>query len=204
MKLYYSTNLNPRVAVAVAKYLKSPVEFIKANPFSPVEKDEFLKLNPNNFVPVLEEDNGNTLWETDAIACRLSMLAGSQFWRTDNDMPEMIKWISWGTQHLTRAAGPYYFEMIIRPRYMGEKPNLSVLDLSYRDFRHYIGILNKELEKRKWLVGNEPSYADFRVATSFPFAEDASLPLEEFPNVFRLHKQLMELDAWNKPFEELE
>jgi glutathione S-transferase len=35
MKLYYSNNLNPRVAVAVAKFLASPVDFVRANPANP-------------------------------------------------------------------------------------------------------------------------------------------------------------------------
>ncbi len=35
-------------------------------------------------------------------------------------------------------------------------------------------------ETKQWLVGGRLSYADFRVATSLPFAERAGLPVEEF------------------------
>jgi glutathione S-transferase len=35
MKLYYSHNLNPRVAVAVARYLQSPLEYVRASPRHP-------------------------------------------------------------------------------------------------------------------------------------------------------------------------
>ena len=35
MKLYYSTNLNPRVAVAVARHLQSPVKYVLASPRHP-------------------------------------------------------------------------------------------------------------------------------------------------------------------------
>jgi glutathione S-transferase len=71
MKLYFSHNLNPRLAVATARFLKSPVEFEFASPFSPGEREKFLKLNPNQSVPILVEGE-KTLWEADAIACRLS------------------------------------------------------------------------------------------------------------------------------------
>ena len=81
MKLYYSQNLNPRVAVAVARHLRSPVEFVRASPRHPAHEAAFRQINPNGLAPVLVED-GRTLWETDAIACRLSALAGSDFWRT--------------------------------------------------------------------------------------------------------------------------
>ena len=81
LKLYYSTNLNPRVAVAVARHLNSPVEFIRVSPRDPRQEDAFRVINPNTLVPVLVEGD-KPLWETDAIACRLSMIAGSDFWPT--------------------------------------------------------------------------------------------------------------------------
>ena len=74
MKLYFSRNYNPRLAVAAARYLNSPVEFEFASPFSPGQSEKFLKLNPNQSVPILVEGD-KTLWEADAIACRLSQLA---------------------------------------------------------------------------------------------------------------------------------
>ncbi|HEX9169156.1 MAG TPA: glutathione S-transferase N-terminal domain-containing protein, partial [Roseiarcus sp.] len=53
MKLYFSRNLNPRLAVAAARFLKSPVEYEFASPFSPEQRERFLKLNPNQSVPIL-------------------------------------------------------------------------------------------------------------------------------------------------------
>jgi glutathione S-transferase len=53
VKLYYNRNLNPRVAVAVAKYLASPVEFILAHPRDPKQEEAFRAINPNTLVPVL-------------------------------------------------------------------------------------------------------------------------------------------------------
>jgi hypothetical protein len=55
LKLYYSTNLNPRLAVAVARHLKSPVEFIRASPRDPRYEEAFRPINPNTLVPVLIE-----------------------------------------------------------------------------------------------------------------------------------------------------
>ena len=67
MKLYYSTNLNPRVAVAVARYLASRVEFICVSPRDARFEETFRAINPNTLVPVLVEGD-KSLWETDAIA----------------------------------------------------------------------------------------------------------------------------------------
>jgi glutathione S-transferase len=199
MKLYYSHNLNPRVAVAVARHLGSPVEFILASPTSPAESEAFRHINPNIRVPVLVED-GQSLWETDAIACRLSALAGSDFWRTDAEMPVMMQWISWATHHLNRAADPLYFERVVRPTFSDTPVPDAELEEGLRNFRHYAAILDAHLEGRIWLLGECISYADFRTATTLPFADRAGLPLPEFTNVKRWHDRLLALEAWRAPF----
>jgi glutathione S-transferase len=203
MKLYYSHNLNPRVAVAVARHLQSPVEYLRARPFNPAQIEAFRKLNPNTRVPVLEE-GGRTLWETDAIVCRLSELAGADFWRRDAEMPEMIKWISWGTHHLTRAADPLYFERVVLPQFPAERrppaEHPAKLDESLGEFRQFAAILDAYLKGREWLLESGLSYADFRVATVLPFADQAGLPVQDFPQVQRWHAQLLQLLAWREPF----
>lgn len=201
-KLYYSKNLNPRVAVAVARHLGSKVEFIRANPNAPDQAAPLRAINPNALVPVLVEED-RTLWETDAIACRLSQLANSDFWRTGAEQPSMIMWISWGTHHLTKAADVFYWWNVVLPTFSNERPAPSVLAQAMDDFRRFAAILEATLVDREWLVGDALSYADFRVATALPFAEKAGLPVAEFPNIARWHGQLWQLDAWRAPFDGL-
>jgi glutathione S-transferase len=202
MKLYYSKNLNPRVAVAVARYLKSPVEYIRASPRHPQQEPAFRAINPNTLVPVLVEES-SSLWETDAIACRLSSIAGSDFWRRGEQQPDMIRWISWSAHHLTKAAGVLYFENLVRPTFSDQAADPAMLDEALQDFRRFSRVLDRYLENRRWLLGEAISYADFRVATPLPFASGAGLPLAEFPNVHRWHAQLCEIDAWRAPFDGL-
>lgn len=199
MKLYYSQNLNPRVAVAAARYLNASVNYVAASPMHPDHQDAFRQINPNTRVPVLTTD-ARTYWEADAIACKLSALAGSDFWRTGDSHPEMIMWVSWATHHLNSAGGVYYFWKLIAPQFMDFQPEQSVFDEAMRDWLQFMGILNDQLKGRKWLVDERLSYADFRVATCFPFAEAAGLPLADFPQVQRLSDQLNQLDAWRDPF----
>jgi len=205
MKLYYSHNLNPRVAVAVARHLGSPVEFIRARPFHPAQIEEFRKLNPNTRVPVLEE-GGGTLWEADAIACRLSELAGSDFWRRDSSQPRMIQWVSWATHHLNNAAAVLYFEHVVIPQFplQSRPPSAGTEKLgeALQEFRQFAAILDAHLRGRRWLLDDgRLSYADFRVASVLPFADKAGLPVDEFPEMARWHGQLMELKAWREPFD---
>ena len=202
MRLYYSENLNPRVAVAVARYLNSSVEYRRASPRDPGQREAFRPINPNTLVPVLV-DGAHRLWETDAIACKLSALAGSDFWRTGSSAPDMIMWISWSTHHLTRAASILYWENLIRPTYLKETPDRREVERGLREFREQAAILDAELTGRTWLVGDQVSYADFRVATALPFTDEAGLPTAEFANVMRWYDQLLALDAWRAPFDGL-
>lgn len=199
MQLFYSRNLNPRVAVAVARHLGLAVEFVAASPMHPDQQDAFRPINPNTRVPVLKT-GGRTYWETDAVACKLSALAGSDFWRTDDSAPEMIMWVSWATHHLNRAGDVFYFWKLVAPTFMDFQPEQSVFDEAMGDWRTFMGILDDQLKGRTWLVDDRLSYADFRVGTCFPFATAAGLPLEEFPEVHRLAGQLMQIDAWRDPF----
>jgi glutathione S-transferase len=202
MKLYYSTNLNPRVAVAAARHLNSPVEFIRVSPRDPRQEDAFRVINPNTLVPVLVE-GAKPLWETDAIACRLSMIAGSDFWPTGDSLPETVKWLSWSKHHLTAAGDAYYFENIIKPKYLGLPPDPHVIGGVESDFHRYARVLDDILATRRWLIEDRLTYADFRAATIMPFAKDAKMPVEGYKNVLAWADRLNEVDAWRAPFEGL-
>jgi glutathione S-transferase len=199
MKLYYSKNLNPRVAVAVARHLQSPVEYVLASPRHPDHEEAFRAINPNTLVPVLVED-GRTVWETDAIACRLSQIAGSDFWPADGRLPELMQWLSWSAYHFVRAGGVFYFEHIVRPQIFSRPANDAALADAAAALRRFAPILDEILAGRTWLVRNRLSYADFRVASVLPFAERAQLPVGGYRNIARWHDRLNEFDAWRAPF----
>lgn len=203
MQLYYSENLNPRVAVAVARYLDTPVEFVRASPRRPDLEDAFRPINPNTLVPVLVEEGRPNLWEADAVACRLSMLAGSDFWPTDERLPEIVRWLSWSALHFNRAANVFYFENIVRPQIFTRPANAAALEEADLALRRFAPILDDVLGDRTWLVGDRMSYADFRVASVLPYAE-ARLPLGQYANIARWHDRLNQLDAWRAPFEGLD
>jgi len=202
LKLYYSRNLNPRVAVAVARHLQSPVEFIWASPRDPANEDNFRRINPNTLVPVLVEERA-TLWETDAIACRLSMLARSDFWVSDEKAAEFQMWLSWSAHHFTRAASFFYWEYSMKPRLGLPAASGAAVDNASAEFHRFAAVLEEFLANRSWLVGNRLSYADFRVATALPFANSSKLPVEGYPHILAWHERLRRMAAWEDPFEGL-
>jgi glutathione S-transferase len=187
------------VAVAVARHLRSPVEYVLASPRHPDHEKAFRAINPNTLVPVLVED-GRTIWETDAVACRLSQIAGSDFWPTDGRLPELMQWLSWSAHHFVRAGGVFYFEHVVRPQIFNRPANDAALADAAAALHRFAPILDEILAGRTWLVHNRLSYADFRVASVLPFAGGAQLPVGGYRNIARWHDRLNEIDAWRAPF----
>ena len=200
--LYFSRNPNPRLAVAVARHLRSHVAFEWAAPLAPGQADRFRHLNPSLRLPILEED-GNTLWEADAIACRLSQRQGSDFWRAGADMPDMIRWISWARDHFMKACDMVHFERGTKQRYHLGPVVEAVLAQGLARFHTSAAVLEERLSQRPWLLASGLSHADFRMATFLPFNDVARLPLGDYPAVDAWHQRLMALPAWADPFEGL-
>lgn len=197
-KLYYTHNLNPRVAVATARYLEAPLDYIRIQPKG-VDEELIRPFNPNTLAPVLVEDDGSSLWETDAIAFRLARLTGSDFWQMDR-LDEMLQWVSWSAHHFTRAGGTYTFENVTMVDVPGWSRNVAALAEAEADFGQLCPILDDVLARRDWLVGGKLSYADFRVATALPFAEAAGMPIDGYANIRRWHDRLNQIEAWREPF----
>lgn len=203
MKLYFSRNPNPRLGVAVARYLQADLAFEFASPMAPGQAERFRPLNPNLSLPILAWAGGS-LWEADAVACRLSRGMGSNFWRSGDDEPDMIRWLSWGKETFVRACDMVHFERGTKQRYGLGPIDQGKVDEGLREFRPAAALLEAEFAGRQWLVGDSLSHADFRMATFLPFNDVAGLPLDDYPSVARWYRQLEAIDAWRDPFEGLD
>lgn len=202
LKLYWSDVLSPRKACAVAKYLRSPVEYVYVNlGRSEHETPEYLALNPNGRVPTLV-DGVRSLWEAHAIMCYLAACSDSDLWPQDDRQFEVIRWLSWDLAHFYRSGSALYFECIIKPRFHLGDVDPQEVRCAIDEWRSLAMILDNHLHDRRWLVGASITLADFAVANVLPYAERAHIPLDEFPAIRRWHDRLNELEAWREPFPE--
>jgi glutathione S-transferase len=200
--LYFSRNPNPRLAVAAARYLRAPVNLEWAAPLAPDQQERFRKINPNLRLPILQEGE-KSLWETDAIVCRLSRMVGSNFWRMDDEQPDLIRWISWAKSHFAFACDRVHFERGTKLRYRLGSTDEKEIQEGLRQFHEGSALLSEHLRGREWLVGTTPSYADFRMAAFLPFNDVARLPLDDYPEIERWYGRVERLDGWRDPFEGL-
>ncbi len=201
MKLYYFETINGRKACAVARYLDSPVEFVRVDLAKGEHKTpHYLAINPNGKIPALQDGDLN-VWESNAIMCHLARKAKSDLWPVDPAKQiEVMKWLSWNSEHFTRHAGTLYFNFIIKPNFgLGEVDSKAVEEAS-GFLRPFAEVLDRELEGRTFLLGDHLTVADFAVSATLPHAEAIRLPLDGLGNIARWKSQLEEIPAWRKPF----
>ncbi|XHS76577.1 glutathione S-transferase family protein [Burkholderiaceae bacterium UC74_6] len=205
--LYYSRNPNPRLSVATARYLQAPVTLEWAAPLAPGQADRFLPLNPSLRLPILAEDGDAPLWEADAIACRLSQMVGSEFWRTgraSHELPDLIRWVSWAKCNFMFAGDIVHFERGTKQRYSLGAIDEAEVARGLSLFHESARVLEQQLSRRDWLLPSGLSYADFRMAAFLPFNDVARLPLDDYPAVAAWNQRLMQIPAWADPFEGLD
>jgi glutathione S-transferase len=200
MKLYFCEVLNPRKTCAVAGYLNSPVAYMPVNLGKGEHKTPgFLAMNPNGKVPVLV-DGTRVLTESNAIMCYLAYKAGSDLWPQDERQFDVLRWLHWDATEFAPQAGTLYFEYVIKPLFNVGDADLKEVARATEGFKRPAAVLNAHLKGRRYLVGDALSVADFAVGITLPYAEQAHIPLEGFPEIRRWHARLNELPAWREPF----
>lgn len=201
MKLYYFETINPQKACAVARYLDSPVEFMRVDLAKGQHKSpDYLAINPNGKVPTLV-DGDTTLWESNAIMCHLARAAKSDLWPTDPvKQIEVLKWLSWNSEHFTRHAGTLYFNHVIKPKFGLGEPDMKAVEEATEFTKQFGAVLDDHLASRTFLLGDHLTVADFAVSVTLPHAEKIRLPLGGFKNIARWQSHLEELPGWREPF----
>ncbi len=124
----------------------------------------------------------------------------SDFWRQGRDAPEMIRWISWGKETFVRACDMVQYELGTRRLYDQGPTDRAVLADGIARFHDAAPILDAHLAGRDWLVGDSPSYADFRMASFLPFNDIMRLPLADYPALAAWEARLRGLPFWDDPF----
>lgn len=201
MKLYYFETINPRKACAVAKYLESPVEFVRIDLAKGEHKTPaFLAINPNGKVPAFE-DGETKIWEANAIMCHLARIAKSDLWPTDPaKQVDVLKWLSWNSEHFTKHAGNLYFQYVVKPKFNIGAPDDKAAEESIGFAKQFAKVLDDHLDGRTFLLGDHLTVADFAVSVTLPYAEKIRLPLDGFKHVARWKEQLEDLPAWRDPY----
>jgi glutathione S-transferase len=186
--------------LAVAAHLGIPHEFVLCDLTKGAQKaPEFSALNPNQRMPVLEED-GWTLWESDAISQYLASKKPETglLPKDEKGRADVNRWMFWCGAHWDPACATLIFERFVKGFFGGGGPDPKEVEKGLAQFNRLAGILNDHLKGRKFVTGDPLTVADFSIGAPLIMAGPAQLPLDDYPEIRRWYAQLAALPAWQK------
>jgi glutathione S-transferase len=186
--------------IALAAYLKLDCELCMVDfPKGTHKTPEFTRLNPNQRMPVMEDD-GFVLWESNAI---LQYLAAkrpeSGLLPADPQKRALVnQWQFWDLAHWEQACAMVIFERLVKAAFgMGPEDPAKVAE-GMEKFARVAAVLDGQLAKTRFIVGEQLTVADFSIGASLNTQPVARFPLDQYPNIMRWYKSLTELPGWSK------
>lgn len=159
-------------------------------PRSPETKTpEFLALNPNSRVPVIDDD-GFVLSESMAINMYLAKKHRSPLYPADpKNEALMWQWSLWETDRLDRQIVNYVNHTSALPQ---AERKADIAEAAWKEVVPAFDVLEKALSKSQWLAGPDFSLADLNVASALFRA--LSIDLGKWPHI----KSWLER-CWERP-----
>lgn len=155
------SSINVRKVVLCAQMLGLPFQRWDAGlQFGVVNTPDFLALNPNAMVPVLQ-DGDYTLWESNAI---VRYLCAKQDPFCPADLPTHFhaeQWMDWQQTTLNRASGVAFVQWICTPQ---AQRQADLIAASVAATEPLLGLLNAQLKHHPFVVGQALSMADMPMA----------------------------------------
>ncbi len=199
MKLHVfpaSPNAKKAMMVNALTGLNLPLQIVDI-PAGAQNEPGYLALNPNGKVPVLEHDDGTTLWESNAIINWMAGNAKSDLWPANMSRYDILRWQFWEACHWTPACGKY----ISRNLFGNEGIDMEA---AAQDFHKYAKVLDGHLSGRDWLVGDAMTTADVSVAMILYLREPCQYPMQGYADIARWLAGIEALPAWTAAMPERE
>lgn len=145
---------------------------------------EFLKVNPNGRIPVVEDD-GVLVWESMACTVYLAeRFLGSNGLslaaQTHAERAEILRWTFWVVTECEKDALQFLMHAVLMP------PERRKPQLAEESLRHLAGplrILEGHLQSRPYLAGDRFTVADICVASVMAWVEAADVLMGQCPQV---------------------
>ncbi|CAH0164545.1 Dichloromethane dehalogenase [Massilia sp. Bi118] len=199
MQLYYHPySSNARRVLMAADHLGIQLDLVECNLMSEADRRRLMEINDNNKIPVLIDD-GFVLWESCAIMQYLAdSKPGQTVYPTDPlGRADVNRWMFWACQHFAPAIGVIAWENVWKKMVTGQDADVNELARGAADLAQAAAVLDKHLARRRWLVWDGVTLADYAVAASLMVRERARLPLDDYPHLLAWFERVQALPAWS-------
>ena len=158
-----NTSSNVQKVIWALAEMKVPFERIDVGGAFGKTKDPFyLAMNPNSLVPVLEEEDGFTMWESNSI---VRYLAAKNQSRTLEPADLKVRaraqmWMDWQLSVMTPAITPVFWNLIRTPP---DKRDAKAIETGKEKTVTAAKMMDAQLGKTRFMAGDEFSYGDIPV-----------------------------------------
>jgi len=160
------------------------------------EQPEFLRLNPNGKVPVLQ-DGDLVLWESNAIACYLAEKNGwSELWPQDvGQRAEIAKWQLWQVAHFSPVVDGLMWEHMKSMLGKGEA-DVDAVARHQEGLQRWAAVLNGQLEGKDYLVLDRFTLADIAVSSALTHKESSKIDFAAYPYLQKWYDLVIQRPSW--------
>jgi glutathione S-transferase len=182
MKLYHFPSPNPQKITFALHELGLECEIVPVDLSKGEQrKPEFLALNPFGRVPVLV-DGDQKLWESHAILDYLGDKTGKLWPATAAGRADALRWLFFLSTHISPSATDLVFNRIA-VKLLGIPGDQEAIARGEKALPAVIGIVEGQLGKGKWMLGNEFSLVDCGYTPVLNAIEKAGFGYRDFPKV---------------------
>ncbi len=177
------------------EYEMAFVDFAKQDQKTP----GFTTLNPNQRMPVLEDD-GFILWESNAVVQYLASLRPQSGLLPADLKTRMtaVKWQFWETAHFDPACAIFMFERVVKPLFGRGEASKQELDRGEELMARLCPVLDAALQKSRYVAGDTLTVADISLGAALVSADQAKMPIEPYRGIQRWRSELSQLPGWIK------
>jgi glutathione S-transferase len=152
-------------------------------------------LNEFGEVPVLEH-RGERLSQSGAILTYLAQQLNRFGGRNDREKLEILRWMLFDNHKFTS-----YFTTLRFLVGLQKSGDPAVIEFLRGRVLGAFGIVDKHLADRPFLLGDEPTIADFSLVGYQYYDEPTSIDRDAFPNIKAWAARIAELPGWKGPYE---
>jgi len=161
-----------------------PFENVPTHFAGEAQSEAFRRINPNGRVPALDDD-GTIVWESMAINLHLADRYGKDLAPRDAaERAHMTMWSFWGMTEIEPGLIDAFVHRAMLP---ADQRKPEVAAAGEAKLARPLRVLEQELGRRSWLVGDRFTVADLNVASILLMAALAQVDLKAYPNVVRWH-----------------
>ncbi len=169
------------------------VDFFNGETRSP----EYRELNPMGEAPVMV-DGDITLSQSGVIQDYVSSKSGKLGGRSAEERREILRWMFWDNHKMSSQAGTVRFLMNFLPE---DKRPAEVIAFLQGRLKAAYTVLDGELAKRDWLVGDQLTLADIACCGYLFYPEPFGFVRADWPHIDAWLTRISETPGWKHPYD---